>query len=362
MTVRLEKRKNEVYYIVVDLRKEGGKREYISTGTKKLSEAKKELGEYQHKVNTNTYLPTSKTLFTTFLRSWLDEYVSINCRESTKQSYELCANVHIIPWFEKLNLTLGEITPMVVQKYYNEKLKSGLSGNTIRKHHANIRKCLDYAKKMQLITINPSDSVELPKKVKFHAKFYTKDQVLKLFENVLNTEIETAVVLAVSLGLRRGEVLGLRWADIDCENATMNITNNRVRYKTEIIGKPKSEESIRRLDIPAYVLNYLIGLKNNSEFLGEYVCTWPDGTPLRTDYVSKKFKGILEKNNMPLIRFHDLRHTNASLLISQGVDLKRIQGWLGHAQISTTNIYSHLLEDYKKDNANILNNIFSPEK
>lgn len=270
-TVRLEKRKNGFYYVVIDSRSEGGGRETKSTKTKKKSEAMKFLGEYQHKVNTNTYLPYCKIPFTEFLKSWLDDYVSINCRESTKQCYTLCLNAHVMPWFEKLNLPLGKITPIVLQKYYNEKIKSGLSPNTVRKHHANIRKCLDYAKKMQLITFNPADNVELPKKKKYRAKFYTKDEVLKLLEIVTDTPIEAAV-----------------------------------------------------------------------------------------DYVSRNFKKLLEQYNMRMIRFHDLRHTNASLLLAQGVDLKRIQGWLGHAQLSTTaDIYSHLTEDYKKINATIINNILT---
>lgn len=360
MILRLEKRKSGIYYIVADRRPEGGDREYISTKTKSKAEANVMLGDYQHKINTNTYLPTVKTLFTDFLNGWLDDYVAVNCRKSTYESYRLCLQRHVVPFFEKLNLTLGELSPAALQKYYNTKLKSGLSPNTIRKHHANIRKCLDYAKKMQLITFNPADNVELPKKKKYKARFYNKEQVLQLFAAVLDTPIEPAVVLAVALGLRRGEVLGLRWTDVDWENGEIHIINTRTKYISTIEDTTKNEESTRTLSLPGYVQNYLAGLKNKMEVLGEYVCQWPDGTPFKVDYVSSKFKELLAKAKMPPIRFHDLRHTNASLLLSQGVDLKRIQGWLGHAQLSTTSdIYAHLDEAYKKDNANIINNILT---
>lgn len=364
MILRLEKRKSGIYYIIVDRRQEGGKREYISTQTKSKAEANKVLGEYQHKLNTHTLLPSSKTLFTNFLQEWLDEYVSLNCRESTKQCYELCLKVHVIPWFEKLNLTLEEITPICLQKYYNSKLKSGLSSNTVRKHHANIRKCLDYAKKMQLIANNPADNVELPKKIKFKGKYYNADQVMQLLKIVTDTPLESSVSLAVGLGLRRGEVLGLKWEHVDFEKGVLFICSTRTRYtKEEITDRTKNEESTRALSMPGYISNYLARLKNNTKVLSEYVCSWEDGTPLKVDYVSHKFKEILTKNNMPVIRFHDLRHTNASLLLSEGVDMKRIQGWLGHAQLSTTSdIYAHLDDKYKLDNANIINSILTTPK
>ncbi|OPZ93467.1 MAG: Tyrosine recombinase XerC [Firmicutes bacterium ADurb.Bin419] len=361
MILRLEKRKSGIYYIIVDRRQEGGKREYISTQTKSKAEANKVLGEYQHKLNTHTLLPSSKTLFTDFLQEWLNEYVTLSCRKSTYESYQLCINTHIIPWFKQHNLMLEEVTPIVLQKYYYSKLKSGLSPNTIRKHHANIRKCLDYAKKMQLISNNPADNVELPKKIKFKGKYYNAEQVTQLLSSVKDTPIETPVALAVGLGLRRGEVLGLKWEHVNFENGVIFICSTRTRYvKEEILDKTKNEESTRVLNMPGYISDYLSRLKNNSTILGEYVCSWEDGTPLKVDYVSRKFKEILTKNNMPHIRFHDLRHTNASLLLSKGVDLKRIQGWLGHAQLSTTSdIYAHLDEKYKLDNANIINGILA---
>jgi integrase len=358
MKARLEKRKNGYYYIVVDMRKEGRGRNVIGTGVKKKPEAEKIFAEVQHEINTNTYAANTKSLFTDFLQDWLDNQVTLNCRESTKQAYQLCLNTHIIPYFERLKLTLKEITPSTIQRYYNTKLKEGLSANTIRHHHANIRKALDHAKKMQLIAINPADGVELPKKKKYRGKFYSREEVIKLLKAVEGDVIEPAVILAVTLGLRRGEVLGLRWSDVDFESGSVMISNTRTRYIDVVEDVTKNEESTRDLFLPGYVLNYLAGLKNSLVFDSKYVVSWPDGTPLKPDYLSKKFKRILEANNLPIIRFHDLRHTNASLLLAQGVDMKRIQAWLGHAQLATTSeIYAHLVDDFKRDNASIIDQL-----
>lgn len=361
MKARLEKR-NDYYYIIVDKRKEGQGREVKKTNTKNKKEAEKMLVDIQYKINTQQYGMTDKTLFTEFLNDWLETYVKSNCRQTTYEAYKLNLDVHVIPFFKKLNVSISNITPVMIQKYYYEKLKSGLSANTVRKHHANIRKCLDYAKKMQIINFNPADSVELPKKTKYKADFYNKEDVIKLLNIVSNTVIETPVILAVTLGLRRGEVLGLTWDDIDLVSGVISINKTRTKYTTETVNKTKTEESERQLILPFQVQQYLTDIKNRHFGKSNYVCILPDGNPISPDYLTHKFKSILEQSDLKVIRFHDLRHTNASLLLAQGVDMKKIQGWMGHSQYQTTaNIYAHLLDTYKKDNADIIQNILVPK-
>jgi integrase len=361
MKARLEKR-NDYYYIIVDKRKEGQGREVKATGTKSKKEGEKLLIDLQYKIQNNMYGSTNKTLFIDFLEEWLNDYVKKNCRETTYQGYKLIIQTHLIPHFKKINVALSELTPMMIQKYYYKKLDDGLSPNTIRKHHANIRKCLDYAKKMQIINFNPADNVELPKKTKYHAQFYTKEEVLKLLTLMQGSIIETPIILAVMLGLRRSEVLGLTWDDIDLLTGKMYITKTRTKYSTEVKDKTKTEESRRELILPAFLQQYLIELKNNHIGKTNYVCITPDGKEFKVEYIGRKFKQILEQSDLKVIRLHDLRHTNASLLLGEGVDIKRIQGWLGHSNFNTTaDIYSHLTENYKQDNADIINNILVPK-
>ncbi|MFT9496520.1 tyrosine-type recombinase/integrase, partial [Anaerosolibacter sp.] len=301
---------------------------------------------------------------------------------TTWESYKLVIEKHVIPYFKTntSDISLQELQPIHLQKYYeykykksNVKDKEGLSANTLRKHHANIKSALDYGVRMNLIPFNPADRIILPKKEKFYGNFYTIEQLEQLFKICLGTPIETAVYIAAHYGLRRGEVLGLKWDAIDFKDNTLTIKETRVKFgKDTIIKSPKSESSRRTLPLLDNIKMYLKMIKKkqkkNKELHGDdyndngYICCWDNGTPLSTDYLNHKFKDTLEKNNMPTIRFHDLRHSTASLLLKLGVDLKNIQMWLGHADIGTTaNVYAHLDMEMKQNTAQKINNILSKE-
>jgi integrase len=303
MIARLERRTNGIYYIVIDDRMAGGGKKYQSTKTKDKKEAKKILVEIQHKINNNQYGITGKTLFNDFLNEWMNNYVEKNCRRSTFEAYHLCIERHIKPHFK--NVILEKLTPSMIHKYYVQKMDDGLSANTVRKHHANICKCLDYAFKLGIIQENPSKRVELPKKVKFKSSFYSKEETINLLAAFKDTTIETPVALAVSLGLRRGEVLGLRWSDVDFEKRQINICNTRVKVVSEIVDVTKTDSSTRVLDLPDFLITYLVNLKNKQSEFAElfnftlnYICIFDDGRLLKTDYVSEKFADILNNSNL----------------------------------------------------------------
>lgn len=191
---------------------------------------------------------------------------------------------------------------------------------------------------------------------------------MTLLEVSANTPIESAVRLAVFYGLRRGEIGGLRWQCVDLENRLIHITHTKVRAGSEVFqDTTKTLSSRRTLPIDDDMYKYLVSLKErqsqNKEFFGkayideDFVCCWDNGEPLKVDYISHAFSELLKENNFPRIRFHDLRHSCATLLLNQGIDLKIIQEYVGHSTISTTaNLYLHPDIEVKKKAVNVMSN------
>ncbi|MHB8075797.1 MAG: tyrosine-type recombinase/integrase [Desulfosporosinus fructosivorans] len=322
-----------------------------------------------------------KITFTDFLKDWLNNVIVKQVENTTWESYKLVLEIHVIPYFmENGNLQLQKLQTIHIQKYYEYKLKEGradgkggLSANTVIKHHANIKKALDYATRMNLIQMNPANNIALPKKIKFTGKFYSAEQMEKLFKIVKGNPIESAVIITGHYGLRRGEILGLKWSAISFKDNTLTIDETRTRFSSEAKKKPKNESSMRTLPLMPKIKKYLLGLRkkqfqNKQEFGDEYidanyVCCWDDGKPLDITFINHKFKEILGENEFPHIRFHDLRHSTASYLLKQGLSMKEVQVWLGHADMSTTaNIYSHVDMEMKQNAALMINNLFDISK
>lgn len=374
------KKRGQYWYAIVDLKNIEGKRKqkWINTKCEKKTDAEKALRAILAEIDNNTFVDTQKIYFTDFMEDWLKNVIKNKVEQTTWASYEINVGRHIIPFFKEnfRGLLLKDVQPLHLQKYYNSKYKGnnsgnkGLSANSLTKHHANIKSALDYALRINLISYNPADRVELPKKEKFHSNYYTLEQIEKLLDACEGTEIESAVFITSYYGLRRGEICGLKWDAIDFNEKTITIKETRVKITKEvIIKKPKSESSLRTLplipEVEGHLKTLLSKQEENRKYYGDnyddsgYVCCWSDGSPLGTDFLNHKFSKILKKNNLPHIRFHDLRHSTASYLIKNGVDLKNIQIWLGHADFSTTaDIYSHIDMEMKQNTANKINDIF----
>lgn len=236
-------------------------------------------------------------------------------------------------------------------------MKAGLSPNTVRKHHANIHKCLDYAVRMGKISLNPSIMTELPAKRKYRgAVAYTPEQLKSLLKSFQGDPLETAVELTVTYGLRRSEVCGLRWDAIDFEAGTIHICHTAVMNKGKVVysDSTKTDTSNRVLPLTTNMRAYLQKVKHQQEedkrLFGDayidssYVCVHPNGAPIRPDYVTPHFQRRLKEIGLPVIRFHDLRHSAVYALRKGGCDAKDIQAWLGHSDVTTTlNIYGHVL-------------------
>lgn len=301
-----------------------------------------------------------KLLFSDFIEEWL-KIIQHSVKENTFYNYQNLVINQISPYFKEKGILLKDLTTNDIQNYYNFKMQT-VSSSTIYKHHANIHKALKYAVQTNLIIKNPAEFVCKPKKYRAKTSYYTEDQLNKLFEAVKGTQMETPVLLAGYYGLRRSEVLGLKWKAIDFDNNTISIehTVTRAKGKTLCLDDTKSKSSYRILPLVDNLKPYLLDLKSKHKEMfdndTEYVCRYDDGRLLSPDYITETFKKILLQNDLPEIRFHDLRHSSASMLLKLGFTLKEIQEWLGHSDINVTAMYySHLQYSSKVNMANKVN-------
>ncbi|WP_372663811.1 tyrosine-type recombinase/integrase [Cohnella sp.] len=370
-------KKGTYWYMIIETKDDLGnrKQKWINTKCEKKTDANKVLRDTLVQIDNNRFVVPKKLALSTFLLDWLNNVVKNKVESTTWESYELVINKHVVPYMmtQLKNIQLIDLQPIHLQRYYESKTAAGLSGNTLRKHHANIKSALDFGVRMNLISSNPADRILLPKKEKFKASFYSVEQLERLFEVCANTPIESAVYIAAHYGLRRGEVLGLKWDALDLKQGSISIRETRVKFGKEVVvKKPKSESSYRTMPLIEKLRGYFEMLKarrksNKASFGKEYhdeghVCCWPDGSPLKSEYLNHRFKKILSDNNLPPIRFHDLRHSAGSYLLKHGMSLREIQVWLGHADLGTTTIYTHIDTEMKNSTAQKINDIFSKNK
>ena len=386
--------KNGYYHIVLNYVDGHGKRHTPSKSTglpvkgnkkraeKMLMDARAaQEAELEAKVTEQSAENTSASLipFTEFLLDWL-EMTKKNVEETTYGAYAMGIKNKIIPYFEEHHpgLALCEVTPKHIQDYYTYELTvRGVSANTVIHRHANIRKALQHAFKLGLIDSNPADRIERPKKEKFVGSFYEEDELNHLFEVVRGDPIELGVILGAFYGLRRSEAVGLKWDAIDFKKKTITIrhtvTQVTIDGKSKIIQKDrtKTKSSYRSLPLVPPFEELLHRLKakqeQNRKLCGRAYCTkYTDyiyvneiGELVKPGYLTQRFPYILEKNGLRKIRYHDLRHSCASLLYANGVSLKEIQEWLGHSDIATTsNIYTHLNFTSKVASANAIMGVY----
>jgi integrase len=248
-----------------------------------------------------------------------------------------------------------DVAPAHIQQFISHLLQF-ISANTVHRYLANISKCLESAVKQNIIAYNPVKRVDLPKKIKYKgAKFYNEQQINELLERSKGDPLEIVILLAVFYGLRRSEVAGIKWDAVDFLNNTITIRNTVVPVNGVLHFKEstKNDASFAILPMPKMIRNRLLDwryqqaeyqrLQPNDYVESDYVCTHINGELIKPDYISQHFTILLRNIGMPHIRFHDVRHSSASFLLSLGFSMKEIQVWLRHGDIQTTmNIYTHL--------------------
>lgn len=383
MTGNLIKR-NNVYHMRINYKNTEGKWVSVTRSTKLSVKGNKKqaqamlddfMKQFEMETKSSDRVDTD-FLFTEFLDLWLN-HVKTEVEASTFSGYRNCVKI-IKQYFEPLNIKLTELKPIHIQEFYTKRLSEGVKASTVTHYHANIHKALKHAVKMELIPNNPADKVERPKKENFTGSFYSEEEVKKLFEAFVGDECELCVHIAASYGLRRSEIIGLKWDAVDFNNKTITIKHkvtealdDNGNYKLVIEDKLKNKSSLRTMPLIPHIEAMLLeekkkqehyrklcGKSYSNEFDG-YICRKSTGELIKPNFFSDHFKWMLKKHNLRKIRLHDLRHTCASLQLKNGVQMKNIQEWLGHSSYNTTaNIYSHLDYSSKIMSAEIIEKVF----
>ena len=297
--------------------------------------------------------------FADFMLGWLS-FAEHSIARTTYASYQNTVTKKIVPYFREHPVTLKELEPKHIQRFYLHELKT-VKPNTVKHEHANIHKALEYAVKMELIPFNVSDRVELPKVEKYVPEYFRESEILDFLEKTKDHKLALLFQMALFYGMRKEEIIGLTWDAIDFENNCFTINNTvkkvTIDGKRQLIieKKTKNQSSCRTMPLAPAFREKLLVLKQrqaeNRKICGNcyihafdnYVFVDPMGQLYEPDYVYKAFKHVLKQYGFKDIRFHDLRHSCASLMVTKGDGINNVQKWLGHSDIGTTaNIYAHL--------------------
>lgn len=387
-------KKNGYYYAVLYLKVDGKRKtKWVATklpvSTTSERKAQKALDEIRMQYElqegtqakqtaelTETCPPEAQVTFVEYMEKWLAS-VRPSIATATYQSYSIMMKARVIPYFTASAVQLGALTPQDIENFYQTILNDGCTTNTVIHYHAIIRKALQSAVKKDILAKNPADQVDRPKKNVYHGSFYSEEEMLNLFDAIAGDPLELCVKIAAYYGLRRSEVLGLRWDAVDFEKKTISISHKVIEMSVDgkfvPVGEDvlKTKSSFRTLPLIPVVEELLTAEKEKQAkhrrlFKGsycqdylDYICVDESGKLLRPNFVTEHFGWVIRKYGLRKIRFHDLRHTCASLLLSNGIPMKQIQIWLGHSTFSTTaDIYAHLDFSAQEQSAAAMSGMF----
>ena len=294
-------------------------------------------------------LPARGCTLEVWLNFWLREVAARDRAASTLYAYRNMARCHVIPALGQT--PLADLSPLQIQSYLYEQMDQGLSPNTVIKHGALLATALGLAVRLELLERNPMERVTLPKKREAPIRFYSLEQLQALFAAVEGSYLELPVKLAAYLGLRRSEICGLRWENVDLEAGVLSIREVRTEVGgEEVLKPPKTRTSARRLGIAGLQdLQRVLGRaweQRRSDDPREWVVLDRNGRPPMPDKLTQDVKALVRRSHLPRISLHGLRHSFASVANSQGVPMFDISRTLGHSSMAvTSNIYTHLFDD-----------------
>ena len=328
-------------------------RKYRTFDTKR--DATRAFNEHKVKMDKGTQIMPSEYTFAQWLDYWYKDIILPQIEETTAYGYRGMIENYLKPQIGEIRLQ--KLTARDIQQYYTWLMdEKKLSPNTVIEHHNLLTNTLNAAERQEYITKNPMRAVSPPKKRQREAKFYTPEQLGILLDKAVGTRLELPVFICAYLGLRRGELCGLRWSDVDLEHKTITIENTRTQAgKKEIEKGTKTASSTRTLYLPDTLCDMLKAAKEHQQACraeyknayddNDYVVVMEDGRPFRPNYLSELFGKFLADNDLPKIVLHELRHTFASLSNQAGIPAYNIGKALGHSTPATTQkIYTHLLD------------------
>ena len=312
------KKKNRwyiVYYIGKDSSGKWKQKWEGSWDTKR--EAEKVLRSRIEEVENTFDRKADKSTLAVFLRHWLSAYCIPKLAPNTVNGYRVNVERHIIPYIGQI--PLNKLTPANIQKLYADLLASGLSGTSVRYVHNNLHRALKCAVKQELISRNPADLVDPPRIDHVELRVLTPDESKALISGCVGTDIYLPVLLGLTLGLRRGEALGLQWDDIDMDAKTVSIIHSAsFRKGGFLLSSTKTRNSRRTLIMPDALYIALKDARSKQQreaaLFGDgynpyrLVCCLPDGMPITSGILQHRFHDVLASCGLPSIRFHDLRH------------------------------------------------------
>lgn len=348
----------KLYYAYFDYGRDGKGNRLRNTKTfHGETEARLALLGFESKRLRGKLKPPSRMTLGQWLEYWLEDVVAPNRAYTTYYGYRNIVDRHVGPGLGEV--LLSELAPLKIQRYYTETMRTkGLSPNTVHKHHVLLHTALQMAFRQGILTENPVDRVEAPREMPAKQLYYTPEQLRMLFQAVEGSWLEIVVKLGGYLGLRRGEICGLRWEHVDIKQKIICIQSVRTTAGGKVIEKaPKTQNSARKLGIGELEdLNRVLQRQKRQQEaykaaqgdqyrdLG-YILAHQNGTPLNPNWVSRQFHDFIRKNNLPPITLHGLRHTFASVANSMHVSLLDIGKALGHKDVSITGrIYTHLFD------------------
>ena len=368
MRGHIRRRGRSSWAIVIDIgRDANGKRRqkwHTVRGTKR--DAERELARLLNELSTGTYVEPSRIRLSDYLRRWLEDYARQKVSPKTFERYAQLINRNIVP--ELGGRKLAELRPLHIQAFYSECLtqgrkdgRGGLSPQTVLHLHRVLHRALEHAVRWQLLARNPAAAVEPPKPQRTEMRALNDIETAQLLRSLEGSRLFAPVFIAVTTGLRRGEILALRWCDLDLERGEAEVlqsleqTSDGLRFK-----RPKTGRGARSVALPQIAIEFFATLRTKQArerlSLGslyddhDLVCPGPEGKPWPPDNLSTAFAAFVRRSELQHLRFHDLRHTHATQLLREGVHPKVVSERLGHSTVAITlDTYSHVLPGMQKD-------------
>ena len=370
MQGHIRQRGKRSWAIVLELGRDtsGKRRQRWYSGHRTKKDAQRELARLLHTLHSGAYVEPYRATVAEYLEQWLKDYAKTNVTAKTFERYAEIARLHLVPNLG--HYALSKLHPLHIVAYYTSALQTGrrdgrggLSAQTVTHHHRVLHGALQQAVKWQLLARNPADAVEPPRSQRKEMCALDEPETARLLNAAKGTRLYMPILLAVTTGMRRGEILGLRWQDLDLTTSMLSVRQSLEQTKARVAFKqPKTVKGRRVIALPQITVEALHEHKKEQAkqrlLLGpDYrdhglVLANVDGTPWAPNSFTSSYRSLVARLGLAQIRFHDLRHTHATQLLRQGVHPKVVSERLGHSSIGITlDVYSHVLPGMQEDAA-----------